>query len=209
MTTLEIITAGLALTGAAVGVTGLAAQVLAAQRRPLRADLAPAKGSAAIGVLYAFTEGMAPWSKESTRMHWVGYLRGIAFHGAIFAGLALLVASPWLGELPPLVRGAAAVILVMGTLAGLAGFGPRLSDPTLRRLSTPDDYLSLALVTAFLGAGTMASAAPAFVAAFWGISGVLLAYAPLGKIRHCVYFFYSRTFFGLLFGRRGVLERAR
>jgi hypothetical protein len=32
----------------------------------------------------------------------------------------------------------------------------------------------------------------------------MLVYIPLGKIRHCLYFFFSRTFFGKFFGRRAV-----
>jgi hypothetical protein len=37
------------------------------------------------------------------------------------------------------------------------------------------------------------------------ISAITFVYVPLGKIRHCLYFFFSRIFFGKFFGRRGVL----
>ena len=33
---------------------------------------------------------------------------------------------------------------------------------------------------------------------------LLLAYAPLGKIRHCLFFFTTRSAFGTFFGRRGT-----
>jgi hypothetical protein len=39
---------------------------------------------------------------------------------------------------------------------------------------------------------------------FWTVIALSL-YIPLGKIRHCVFFFYTRILFGAFFGRRGVL----
>ena len=41
--------------------------------------------------------------------------------------------------------------------------------------------------------------------AFVGVSIALAVYVPLGKIRHCLFFFPTRYFFGSYFGRRGVL----
>ena len=37
------------------------------------------------------------------------------------------------------------------------------------------------------------------------ITIVVLLYVPVGKIRHCFFFFYSRILFGMFFGRRKVL----
>ena len=65
---------------------------------PSRRDLSPAKGSPWTGMVYAFTLGMAPWAKESTRRHMLSYLRGVAFHIGIFAGLAALVRQPLVGR---------------------------------------------------------------------------------------------------------------
>jgi hypothetical protein len=33
---------------------------------------------------------------------------------------------------------------------------------------------------------------------------LLLVYAPLGKIRHCLFFFSTRSQLGAFFGRRGT-----
>jgi hypothetical protein len=73
-------------------------------------------------------------------------------------------------------------------------------------MSTPDDYFSLALVTLFLAAASASAFSAVFLPAFWVISGVTLAYAPFGKIKHFMYFFYERVFVGLFFGHRGTLE---
>jgi len=36
------------------------------------------------------------------------------------------------------------------------------------------------------------------------IAAFTFFYVPLGKIRHCLYFFFSRLFFGKFFVRRSV-----
>ncbi len=206
MSTLEIAAAGVVLAGAIICAIGLIRLILAAQRLPFRSDIAPARGSAARGVLYAFTSGMAPWAKESARIHWVAYIRGIIFHLGIFLGLALLVASPWLTQIPAQARLSIAAILEIGAILGLAGFWIRWHEPALRQLSTPDDYASLALATLFLACGGVTAALVEFLPVFWIISGITLAYTPFSKLRHFVYFFYARIYFGLVFGHRGLLE---
>ena len=77
-------------------------------------DRAKPKGDVKSGVLYAYTTGMAPWAKESTRLHMLSYLRGVAFHLGIFLGLGLLLASPWIHLLPSVLRG----LLALGAGAG-------------------------------------------------------------------------------------------
>jgi len=206
MNLLQMVTAGIVLVGAAIFVVGVVYVLASAQRRPYQAETAPIKGSPAQGVLYAFTLGMAPWAKESARLHWVAYIRGIIIHVGIFVAAAFLIATPWLAQMPEPLRLSLAVLFAIGALLGLAGFWMRMADPSLRLLSTPDDYFSLALVTLFLASGAAAAIKPEFLPAFWAISGVTLAYAPFGKIKHFIYFFYERVFVGLFFGRRGVLE---
>jgi len=206
MSILETVAAGVVLVGAAICAVGLIRLILATHHLPFRTDVAPAKGSAARGVLYAFTTGMAPWAKESARIHWLAYIRGILFHLGIFLGFALLAASPWLTEIPAPIRLPTGAVLAVGTLMGVAGFWIRLREPALRRVSTPDDYASLGLTTLFLALGGLSAAVVEFLPAFWVISGILLAYTPFSKLRHFVYFFYARTFFGLTFGHRGLLE---
>jgi len=179
----------------------------AAQRRPFAAaDRAPAKGSPRRGLLYAFTLGMAPWAKESTRLHSLAYLRGIVFHGGIFTALAALLLSPFWPMLPGALLytlgGAAAV----GALCGLLGVLARWFEPNLRALSTIDDFASLLLVVVFQGLTAIALVSSVWLPALYMSAALMLVYAPLGKIRHCIYFFFSRRFFGLFLGRRGLVH---
>ena len=97
----------------------------------------------------------------------------------------------------------------VGALAGWAGFAARFVEPGLRALSTPDDYFSVALVSLFLSAGAFALVDARWTGAFLLLGAATLVAIPFTKIRHCFYFFFSRYFFGLFYGRRGVLGGAR
>ncbi len=206
MSTFEIVAAVMVLVGAAIFAAGVVAILVAAQRRPYNAELAPIKGSPANGVLWAFTRGLAPWAKESARIHWIAYIRGVIFHLGIFVGVVYMIATPWLAQMPEPLRLSLVALFGVGALLGLAGFGIRITDSTMRLLSTPDDYFALALTSLFLATAAISAYAVDYLPAFWAISGITMAYAPFGKLRHFIYFFYVRVFLGLIFGRRSVLE---
>jgi hypothetical protein len=149
---------------------------------------------------------MAPWAKESTRRHALSYLRGIGFHLAIFLDLALVILSPWWPAWPGLVRDVLALASGLGALLGVAGILMRRLEPNLRALSTFDDLLAVGLVTLFQAAWALALAWPWVLPAAYLLATVMLVYVPLGKIRHCIYFFFSRRFFGAFIGRRGAMH---
>ncbi len=157
------------------------------------------KGDPAAGVRYAFTGAMAPDAKESVREHLPSYLLGLLYHGGIFAALALLVTTLGDSAWPSLLRGPLQILLGFGALAGLGLLGKRLWLRELRGLSHPDDFVANGLATAFVG---LALTGPTDA---WLLSALLLlVYVPLGKLRHCVFFFMARGHLGAFFGRRGV-----
>jgi hypothetical protein len=100
---------------------------------------------------------------------------------------------------------AATALTGLGAVFGAVGLAVRILDPNLRRLSTLDDLASVALVSLFLAAAVGALRAPAALPGFYLVTIALLLYAPLSKIRHCLYFAFSRIHFGRFVGRRGVL----
>lgn len=193
---------------AAVAAVGLWRHLSRVLARPYRLERARPAGSPAAGVRYAFTTGMMPWAKESTRIHLLAYLRGIVFHAGIGAGLLGLVLALWLPALPAAVRILLVAALAAGALAGWGGFAARFAEPGLRSLSTPDDFISVALVSLFLTAGALAWWDARWMGAFLLLGAATLAAIPFTKIRHCFYYFFSRYFFGLFYGRRGVLGGA-
>jgi hypothetical protein len=186
-----------------------AGRLLAFNRLPRPVDRAIPKGSPRAGLVYAFTLGMAPWAKESTRLHMVAYLRGVAFHLGIFLGLGILLASPWLGQLPAAWRLLLAIGAAMGALLGLAGFAARLLERDLKALSTPDDFAAVLVVSIFLASAGLWLVLPVAQPFFYLASAVLLVYAPFSKIRHCIYYAYSRMFFGKFVGTRAILPHGQ
>ena len=172
-------------------------------------DRSTPKGNPRLGILYAFTLGMAPWAKESTRRHGIAYLRGVAFHLGIFLGLGILIFSPWLYLLPAAWRTLLALGAALGALLGLAGFIARFAEHNLKALSTPDDYTAVLVVSLFqASAGLWLVYAPA-LPLFYIVSAIMLVYAPFSKIRHCIYYAYSRLFFGKFVGSRAVLPHSQ
>ena len=165
----------------------LGTQLAAVLARPRASRFAPAAGSARAGVRYAFTGAMVPWAKESVRMNPGSYALGMLFHLGAFAAFAALA---WPSR--PL-----AALSLAGAAAGLGLLGKRLATPQLRGLSNADDFISNLLVTGF---AALAGLAPRLLP--WAATA-LLVYIPLGKIRHCVFFFLSRYHLGAFFGRRG------
>jgi len=169
--------------------------VLRARARGRRPLFAPAAGDPAAGVRYAFTGAMLPWAKESVRMNPASYAAGIAYHLGIAAAFArVFIASRALSALA-----------LLGALAGCALLAKRIARPHLRGLSNADDFVSNALATGF---AALAAGAPATSRVLPWALAALLAYIPLSKIRHCVFFFLSRYHLGAFFGRRGTFPPA-
>ena len=155
-------------------------------------------------MFYAFGAGMSPWAKESVREHLPSYFLGVFYHLGIFAALALLLLQ--LANIAPAdpILALARIATAAGALAGTGLLGKRLLTPELRGLSCPDDYLSNLLATAFSALAFSAALAPALVPVFWAEAALLFFYIPLGKIKHCCFFFSTRFALGAHLGRRGV-----
>jgi hypothetical protein len=194
----------IALAGFAAGLFGIYLRYTETKRRSLPTDQSPVKGNISHGITYAFTKGMMPWAKESTRLHMLAYLRGIGFHIGIFAAIAAVISSPFWTYLPPLPFLILSWILILSAILGAAGGVMRITERNLLGLSLPDDHFAVWLTTLFIAAAALALLNQAFVIPMYILSAITFVYVPLGKIRHCLYFFFSRIFFGKFFGRRAV-----
>ena len=196
------------LASAAVCLTGLVWQVVRTLRFGRRNDPSAPAGSAMVGVFYAFGAGMAPWAKESARAHLPTWFAGVLYHLGVFTAFILLgltvVEIPW----PAPAAWPLRAVLALGLASGLGLFAKRLISPALVSISCPDDFASNLMVDGFLALAldaTWEAAVPSFL--IWGAA--LLLYIPIGKIRHCFFFFYTRILFGRFFGRRAVLPEGR
>jgi hypothetical protein len=157
------------------------------------------------GITYAFFRGMMPSEKESVQKHLPTFVGGIFYHAGIFASAAFVVSVVTNYHISPVLVLCLRMLMLAGLVSGVALLVKRLALPKMRIISTPDDVIANVIVDFFLAASIATTISADFTPELLGIAIILLAYLPIGKIRHCVYFFYTRTIYGRLFGRRGVL----
>lgn len=159
------------------------------------------------GIMYAFGKGMMPWEKESAARHLPTYIAGILYHSGIFAGLfyILLLVIPFCPGL--FLINALRILMLCGIACGVALFLKRIFKTTLKNISCPDDFASNILVDLFLFFALIDTFISSVRPVFLFAAILMLLYIPVGKIRHCFFFFYSRTLFGLFYGRRGILPQ--
>ena len=156
------------------------------------------------GVIYAFTKGMVPWAKESVMLNLPSYTAGMGFHAGVFTAFGLLIAAVVGLELPTLPIFLARLLTAAGTIGGIGLLMKRLLKLQLRGLSSPDDFVSNLLSSLFVVLALAQTFNPSLKALWMSEAILLLVYAPLGKIRHCLFFFSTRYHLGAFFGRRGT-----
>ncbi len=180
-------------------------QVLAA-RGAGRREYSRAAGSPWRGLWYNFTVAMLPGHKESARLHPLEFAGGVVLHAGVLGAAVQLL---WL-----LLAGttAEAGVLWLRWMAGLgaaAGVGlliRRLNSPLMRAISAPDDYLAILATIGF----ELVSVCSGWWAGrpLLAYAALFLAYLPLGKLRHAVFFFAARAEYGWRLGHRGVYPPA-
>ena len=169
-------------------------------KRPLYAE---PKGDVKKGIVYAFGKAMMPWEKESAGKHLPSYLGGILYHLGVFSGFFYLLVPLVSVDLPALVLLFVRIVLVVGAISGVALLLKRILSPQMRVLSCPDDFAANIIVNIFVLAALLHTFYP--ITHFFFLDAVItFLYMPLGKIRHCFFFFYIRILFGMFYGRRDI-----
>ncbi len=194
----------IALIAAAICLAGFSYHFARLIRLGKPMDYAQPSGKPASGIVYSFTAGMNPVNKESAFLHLPTYAAGIIFHLASFAALVLffvLLAGLTPGPGTSMVL---AVVAFAGAMAGIAMLIKRMTDKKLKILSSPEDYLSNALVTLFQLMTGLVLLSESVYPAYLLVSAALFLYMPFGKLKHAIYFFAARYHLGLFYGRRNV-----
>ncbi len=163
------------------------------------------RGDAKKGVLYAFGRGMLPWEKESSSKHLPTYVLGMLYHAGIFAALFYLISLIFPLELSKLFISILRFLFFLGFLGGFTLLFKRIFLRTMRKISCPDDFAANTIVDLFLIFAFVHTYLVRATPLFFLVAIMMFLYIPVGKIRHCVFFFYARILFGLFYGRRGVL----
>jgi len=166
------------------------------------------KGSRIKGIMYAFGRGMMPWEKESAGKHLLSYLAGVTYHTGIFVALLYLLFVLCGVVLPSAILLLCQIILLTGGLCGVGLLFKRISSAEMKVISCLDDYAANIMVDLFIFSALLHSFSVASTPVFYGSAIVMFLYIPVGKIRHCFFFFLTRILFGIFFGRRDVFPGA-
>ncbi len=175
-------------------------------------DLSEKSGDPAKGIVYSNTTAMMPQNKESAFLHLPSYVSGILFHIGSFVCLLVFVLSffpffnRWISG-PDRTHLIIPCLLAVTAACGYILLLRRALSRDLRTLSTPDDYISNALVSTFqlmTALYLLLPASGAVAAIYYVVSALLFLYMPFGKLRHAVYYFAARYHLGFFYGWRNV-----
>jgi nitrate reductase gamma subunit len=173
-------------------------------------ELARPKNSPAWALMLSFGSVFTPWFATGRAKRLVFYAEFALFHIAVAVAIGYSFILPYAPQLlVPAVNYTFVVILGLGALSGILRLIKRLIKPEIRQVSTPDDYFSISLLSAFLLLALLAIlvAGNLILITFFIVTAFFLLYVPWSKISHYLYFLFTTFFFGYYFGRRGVIAR--
>ena len=163
------------------------------------------------GILYSWANVAMPWAMESTRRKFLIYIQFVIFHVGVTAAIALSFIIPYADSI--LNNGAVVwvlqVLIGAACVVGVIRIIRRIGSVYLRAISSPDDYFSLVLLTAWFFFATLA--VPNEIAngewhmlVYFMLTAFFLIYVPFSKISHYLYYPFTRYYFGKSMGYRGV-----
>lgn len=163
------------------------------------------------GILYSWANVAMPWAMESTRRKFLIYVQFVIFHVGVTAAIALSFIIPYADSI--LNNGAVVwvlqVLIGAACVVGVIRIIRRIGSVYLRAISSPDDYFSLVLLTAWFFFATLA--VPNEIAngewhmlVYFMLTAFFLIYVPFSKISHYLYYPFTRYYFGKSMGYRGV-----
>jgi nitrate reductase gamma subunit len=182
----------------------------------------PDRTNAKRGGYHSLANVAMPWAMESTRqgtrlIFWTSF---VLFHLGVAAGIGLAFIStvaPGVLRIPEVAWTVGGVIFG-AFLVALYRIARRVARPVMRLISSPDDYFSLVMLTAWFALGVVTQAHIAGVERFhsenWLIAYLLLTsffllYVPFSKISHYLYYPFSRWWIGKALGHRGSYPYSR
>ena len=163
------------------------------------------------GIVYSLGLIAMPWAMESTRKNLLLYVQFVLFHLGVVAAISLSFVIPYA---PHWLEASWLVVMMQWTIGaafvvGLLRIVRRVSQPVMRKISSPDDYFSLLLLTVCFFFGVLAApnqteSGEGVLLAFFLLTAFFLAYVPFSKISHYLYYPITRYYFGKTMGHRGT-----
>lgn len=171
-------------------------------------------GSRTAGIVYSMMNIAMPWAMESVRKKPGFYVQFLIFHaGVILAIGATFIIPYWpkLFEMRPVVL-LFQIVVGAAFIVGVLRLYRRIANPSMRLISTADDYFSLVLMIFYFASAVLAipnryeqKEWPLIL--FFALTAFFLVYVPFSKIGHYLYYPFTRFFIGRTQGHRGVGAR--
>jgi nitrate reductase gamma subunit len=169
-----------------------------------------------LAIISSWANIAMPWAMECTRSKFPLYLQFATFHLGVTAAITLSFIIPyapgWLysGVLAAILQ----IVIGAAFLVGLYRIGRRLLSRYMRAISSPDDYFSLILLTAWFALAFFAvpnniENGEGLMMAYFVVTAFFIIYVPFSKISHYLYYPFTRYYLGKTMGRRGVFPLRR
>jgi nitrate reductase gamma subunit len=168
-------------------------------------------GNEKAGIVYSMMIVAMPWEMESTRKKPGFYTQFIIFHVGITIAISATFIIPYWPALfkIKIIVWIFQFIVGIAFIVGLVRLYRRITNPTMRLISTPDDFFSLILIIIYFAVSFFAipnvyKTGELSLIIFFGLTAFLLIYVPFSKICHYLYYPFTRYFLGKTMGHRGV-----
>ena len=159
-------------------------------------------------IRYSYALLAMPWEVESHRTHWFRWLEFAVFHLCMAAAIGVAFTMPWGHRfmVAPTVVFSLQGVFAVAALIGLNRLLRRVFSPVMRKISSPDDYFCILLLTAWTASGVLMApqTSEMWLVVYFALATFFLFYVPFSKISHYVYWFFVRFYVGKHFGHRGV-----
>ncbi|MCP4725754.1 MAG: respiratory nitrate reductase subunit gamma [bacterium] len=167
-------------------------------------------------IIYSWANIALPQAMESTRTKPMMYVQFVIFHLGVVLAIGLTFIIPYLPAMleNPIFLRLFQVVIGGACLVGVYRIFRRFGNKYIRAISTPDDYFSLILLTAwfffaFLSVPNDISGGEWHLLTFFFMTAFFLLYVPFSKISHYLYYPFTRYYLGKTLGRRGVFPMKR
>ncbi len=168
------------------------------------------------GILYSWGVVANPMAMESSRRQFGMYVQFVIFHLGVVAAITLSFVIPYWSSLLETVWVVRAFqgFIAAAFLVGCVRIVRRASSPWMRKISSPDDYFSLVLLTmwflfAALAAPNSSTGGEGLLLTYFFLTAFFLVYVPFSKISHYLYYPFTRYWLGKSLGFRGVFPPPR
>lgn len=175
-----------------------------------RKEYGKRSGSPVKGMLHNFTIAMLPWHKETIKHHPVSFAVGVLMHLGValaFADAVVVLIQPTAGLIG--VAPGARLLVVCSLMSGAYLFVRRFSSRDLRVMSAAEDYVAVLATCGLLALALLHSVDVQYRLVFLIYFALFVAFLPLGKLRHGMFFFLARGDYGRRLGYRGVYPPAK